>query len=376
MRLALLHAFTWPEVRRGGERLVHDLAAALREDGHRVDVYTGTTGESVLHHGPDGRNYRLRIPWARPLARMGLSRVETFGARAIAPMLLHRYDAVHAFTPTAALAAALAGRPTLYTVLGHPDATAPPLDLPSRLLDAAIRRSAEVAALSTSAARAIAAASGRTPCVLPPGIRSKDWPARDRAPAGAPRVLFSADRSTADKGLDVLLAAFALVLDAHPDARLMLSGPGSPARALAGASERVVAAVDDLAVGDPEDLAPRYRQATLTVLPSRNEAFGIVLLESLASGTPVVACSPGGAQDVVADPGVGRLAAAGDVAGLAGAIVDTIALASDRDCPARCRAHAVRWDWERVLPAYLEAYRSLSGRASSAECGTPQPPVR
>ncbi|HYZ91751.1 MAG TPA: glycosyltransferase [Actinomycetota bacterium] len=366
MKLALVHAFTWPEVRRGGERLLDDLTTYLRGAGHTVDVYSGTQRESQFHTGPDGRTYRLRIPWGRALGRIGLTRIETFAARALTPLLLHRYDAVHAFTPTAALAAVAAGHPTVYTVLGHPSAQALPRRRAQRsALVRAVASATEVAALSSSAADAVTSSFGRRPMVLPPGVFVDRFALNAEPRAGAPRLLFSGDLGNPDKGLVTLLHAFDRVLGAHPDARLALSGPGRADRVMdeiGAARGRIEAAVDVLGTGTVADVPRRYRSAHVTLLPSRDEAFGIVLVESLACGTPVVGGTAGGAEDIVTEDATGRLVVHGDIAGLASAIEDCITLARDPDGARRRRDHAKTWDWSTIGPRYESLYASVAGR--------------
>ena len=103
-----------------------------------------------------------------------------------------------------------------------------------------------------------------------------------------------------------------------------------------------------LGVGRLEELPARYRDADVTVLPSRGEAFGLVLVESLASGTPVVCSSSGGMAEIVDDKSVGRVFAADDVADLQRALIETIELGRDPSTAARCAAHARRWGWNEI----------------------------
>lgn len=104
----------------------------------------------------------------------------------------------------------------------------------------------------------------------------------------------------------------------------------------------------------------RFRDATVSVLPSVHEAFGLVLVESLASGTPVV-CSRSGGMPEIVDRCVGRIAPPDDPAGLAAAIVAAVALAVEPGAPARCAAHAAQWDWDVVGPLHLLAYGRARG---------------
>jgi glycosyltransferase involved in cell wall biosynthesis len=157
------------------------------------------------------------------------------------------------------------------------------------------------------------------------------------------------------------------VLDRHPDARLLL--PGEPAHhathhdRLGPDRERVLAAVDDLGVRDMDEMPAIYRSATVSLLPSRHEALGISLAESLACGTPVVCSDDGGMPSIVDRPSVGRVFAPDDVEALSSALVEAIALAADRATPPACVQSAWRYDWETVVgPMHEQAYRRLLDR--------------
>jgi phosphatidylinositol alpha-mannosyltransferase len=361
-RLALVHPFSWPAVRRGGERYLHDLAWYFAGQGVDVDVVVGgRPGREPL----DGaRLVRLRHP--RGLDVRGLTRLDTFGAPALCWLAAHRYDVVHALTPTAAMAAVLTGQRTVYTALGNPT----PQTIGRRrfapaLFRTTVRRAAASLALSESAAASIETITGVRPRVVPPGLRTDAFPVRDEPRTGPPRVLFPAFAADRRKGLDVLLAAFGRVLERHPDARLQLAGGGDTGWAfdrLDGPDRgRVAAATDDLGAGSLTDLPARYAAATVTVLPSVDEAFGLVLIESLATGTPVVGVASGGPREIVDDDAVGRLAAPRDPQSLAEAVLATIPLAADPSTPRTCAAHAKRWDWSTSIgPLHLDVYRGAA----------------
>ena len=120
MRVALVHPFVWPEVRRGGERYVEDLAVYLADHGVTVDIVTGSwQGASVEHRDDDVIIRRRRHVLGVRLRRFGVTAVETFAVPAWLALVQHRYDVVHAMTPTAAIAARLARLPTVYTILGE-----------------------------------------------------------------------------------------------------------------------------------------------------------------------------------------------------------------------------------------------------------------
>jgi glycosyltransferase involved in cell wall biosynthesis len=134
----------------------------------------------------------------------------------------------------------------------------------------------------------------------------------------------------------------------------------SRAKAL-GVSDRIrmVGHVDDDAL-----LASAYREARLTVLPSEYEAFGLVLLESLAAGTPVVASRVGGIPEFVEDGRAGLLVPPKSPTALAEAIGR---LWSDRDLAHRLGEYGrdqvvPRYGWERVADRLDVLYREVAGR--------------
>jgi glycosyltransferase involved in cell wall biosynthesis len=102
-------------------------------------------------------------------------------------------------------------------------------------------------------------------------------------------------------------------------------------------------------------MAELYGRAWATVLPAVAEAFGLVLVESLACGTPIVALDEGGPAEIV-EPGVGATAAATPES-LAAACAEALDLARSGGIAGACRDVARRWDWrEAVVPMMEEVY--------------------
>lgn len=352
MRIAILHPHTWPEVRRGGERYAHDLAWWLASQGHDVDLVAGASTASI--ETVDGaRIVRVKHHHRRRLDARGYTPLDTFGLAVLPWLARHRYDVVHAFVPAAAIAAGLTRQRVVYTALGHPAA----LEDPSRGKDRRLfRRAMRVArvstALSTSAATAAESVTGIRPRTLPPGLRLDVFTPELTARRTGPVVLFAADAGDPRKRLDVVLDAMPAVLKACPTARLQIGGPGGLPDSVDPA---VRAATDLLGVGGLDEVAARFRSATVTVLPSINEAFGLVLVESLACGTPVVATDSGSMPEIV-NTDVGRISAVDDSASLAATIIEVVALAADPATPQHCVDHAQQWSWDVVGPQHLAAY--------------------
>jgi phosphatidyl-myo-inositol alpha-mannosyltransferase len=364
MRIALVHPYAWPEVRRGGERYFDDIATYLLEAGHDVELIAGGSTPSTEPRAGGGVIHRRRHRGSRIRHRTGLTETDLWGVNAFPSLVRHRYDVVHALVPSAAVAARLARQPTVYTILGHPTAEqlrGQPGN--TRVMRAAIRMSTQVTALASGAANETAVLFGRRPVVLAPGVRLDRFTFVRTPRVGAPSVLYASDLGVRRKGLDVLLAAVALLLPKRPDLRLTLAGPGDAGWAFDALSEAdreaVRAATDVAGAGDPDELPRRYADASVTVLPARDEAFGLVLVESLATGTPVVGCLGSGMDDIVDSVEVGRLVRFGDAAALARALDETIDLAANETTPTACRAAAARFGWvENIGAEHLAVYRA------------------
>ncbi len=112
-------------------------------------------------------------------------------------------------------------------------------------------------------------------------------------------------------------------------------------------------------------LADLYADADLFVLTSPTETCGLVVLEAMASGLPVIAADAGGVRDNVRDGITGRLLPAGDADAFAQATADLVNDPGLRDCMGQAaRAFAVARDWERELDLLVEQYEAV--RASAA----------
>lgn len=188
--------------------------------------------------------------------------------------------------------------------------------------------------------------------VVPPGVDSDRFTS-----SGARRgreILFVGplDRAYQWKGVDVLWQAFQQVRVAYPDARLRLVGSGDRLEEFRRRADEAIEVTPRLS---EEGLVDAYRRAAVTVLPSTTdaEAFGMVLAEANACGTPVVGSRIGGIPDFIEHGRNGFLASPGDAADLADKIG---ALLADRRMARRMgaagRAKVVcEHDWDAVAGA-------------------------
>jgi len=215
---------------------------------------------------------------------------------------------------------------------------------------------------------------------IPCGVDTDLFAPSDRAAArarlaldGRP-VLLWVGRVAPIKGLDTLLDAVARLSTSAGPARLLIVG-GDADEPMSEHEVFLRRRIERLGLRDsvcfvgpqPQDVLPvYYAAADVTVLPSYYESFGMVALEAMACGSPVIASRVGGLVTTVRDGVTGFLVPDGDVEALAERIA---ALVADPDLRWRVGREGVRWAaqhrWACVAEAVCKEYASLESRAGA-----------
>ncbi|MEO9166116.1 MAG: glycosyltransferase family 1 protein [Aquihabitans sp.] len=196
----------------------------------------------------------------------------------------------------------------------------------------------------------------------PPAEAPASAAAVGRHLAGGDRYVLALGTVEPRKDLPTLVAAFDILAADDPDLRLVIAGPdGWGAEALTSARDRAVhrRRITRLGwVGGDQRLA-LLRGASVLAYPSRYEGFGLVPLEALAVGTPVVATKVPAVTEVVADAAL--LVDVGDVDGLAAALAET--LDGGQDTARRLVAGQARveaYDWETTVDQLAALYHHIA----------------
>jgi glycosyltransferase involved in cell wall biosynthesis len=202
--------------------------------------------------------------------------------------------------------------------------------------------------------------------VIPNGIRLADYQHRDDA--GVRRTLGLGDqpfvlfvgRLNPIKGPDLLVEAFARVADRFPDHQLVLAGPDEglgPRLSELSRQQGLASRVRLVGYIAGDDKSAAYHAAELLVIPSRHEAMSIVVLESGAAGTPVVATDRCGLDDLVGHGG-GWLTPA-TVDGLADALAEALSDPDQRAARGAALLAATRRDfsWDAIGSRHVELFR-------------------
>lgn len=319
---------------------VEGFAQAFRRAGHAVTVvaprYTGS---------PEGEPDVLRVPGLRAPTHhayvLPMAWLPGVG-RAVGAL---RLDVFHAQHPTLLGAAAArwarrSQRPLVFTYHTYYDRYAHYVPGPSRLVarmavrqaTAFANRADLVIAPGPSVARALRAQGVTSPiAIVPtgvtlPGAAEEAKRIRRRQALGSKEgtpLCLSVGRLAREKNQAFLLTAFAAILMRLPAARLLLVGEGDDRPRLEkmtcglgiGGSVQFVGAVPHERVGE------YYLAADLFLFPSTSETQGIVVLEAMAAGLPVVAVASDAAADLLGDSEAGVMTTE-DLPGFAGAVAD------------------------------------------------------
>lgn len=238
-----------------------------------------------------------------------------------------RPDVVHAhFLDMGVIAADLCGREKLPLVITEHSSSINTDDLPKTTIKRAkyaYNSAKKVITVGGALAKRIKKYTGIEPVVLP-NVLNIPAMAQELAEEEKEGISFvSAGNLIKRKGFDVLIEAFEIVLKARPEATLLIMGGGPEEKSLK-------AQVKELGLGDiitffgpyqRTDFARELAKADIFALATKLETFGVVYIEALSFGVPVVATRCGGPEDFV-DESNGALVDVNDVQGLARAMID------------------------------------------------------
>lgn len=388
MNILFTADLAYPDHAGGSHRYYYEVAKRLVQRGHSVHLITGQAQPGNPHPAQqtiDGIIYhRLNRSRGNFIAN-GLSYWQ--GARQGFARLSRqvRFDLIsaHYVLPTLGVRAA-GGRnlPVVFTFHGPwageyavelgRDASSQPLPAALRnraavaiagwLEQRTLRRSARLHTLSNFMA-GIAAETYGIPrqkiAVIPGGVDLQKFrPAANRAgvrrglglPSDRP-ILLTVRRLAARMGLGNLISAMAAVVQTQPDALLLIGGKGGLADALQAQVQQLGLGANVRLLGYiAEEALPAYYQAAdLFVLPTLElEGFGLVTLEALACGTPVVGTPVGGTVEILSRLHPSLLAPSAQPPDLAQAIVSVLAAppVSRQVCREFASGH---YDWDRTV---------------------------
>jgi D-inositol-3-phosphate glycosyltransferase len=388
---------------------IRAVAERLAEQGIAVDIFTRRTSPDapeVQEVGPGSRLFHVQAGPSAPLAKEDLPGLIPAFARGVVTAAAdhadadpHRhapYDVVHSHYWLSGWVGdrtkRIWGAPhvttfhTLGRVKNRADAGPGPAEPPVRLAGEGrvIRAADRIFAPTQTEADELVSLYQADPervRIVPPGVDRRLFVPRPKAEArqrlglqGTRLVLF-VGRLQPFKGPDLAIRAFAEAVRRDPEGTgdVVMAVVGGPAGVHpTGEVERLRVLAADLGVGDrvrfvppqpQEGLSDFYSAASVVLVPSRTESFGLVALEAQACGTPVIAADAGGLRHAVSDGETGFLVAGHDPAAYAERI---LRLLRDPELARRlaeaATRHADGYSWERTAADIRAVYREVLGR--------------
>ena len=367
MKIGIVCPYAW-DVPGGVSAHIRDQAETLIEMGHDVSVITPVEDpDSLPPYAVDGGRPRS-VPYNGSVARL------TFGVKATARVRRWiregEFDVLHVHEPLAPSLGVLA----CWSARGPMVATVHSSIERSRVLvtgyylaQTALEKISALVAVSEHARRTIVDHLGGDAVLIPNGVRVdhyqdaqplREWP--------GPAIGFLGRMDEPRKGLPILLEAFAGIRARIPEAILVLIGPGDPDEVLADVPAALRSGIVVLGRLNEADKARALASLSVYVAPNTGgESFGIVLLEAMAAGAPVVASDLDAFARVLDEGRCGALFPVGDAAALEATVVDLLGNDEERRRLAAAGARRVAaYDWRTVAGDLIDVYASVTAGQS------------
>lgn len=367
LRIGMVSPYTF-DVPGGVQAHVQGLAEALIRRGHAVSVLAPSDGDRPLPPYVEPAGRAVPVPYNGSVARLLFGPVSA--ARVRRWLRENSFDVLHVhepMSPSLSLLACWAAEGPIVGTFHASTSRSRAMTAAYAILQTALEKITGRIAVSEHARDTLVHHLGGDAVLIPNGVTVRHLEGTDTLPewrAHDTEVLgFLGRIDEPRKGLPVLLAAFAQLAPVRPQLRLLIAGPGDAA----DVDEIVPAAYRDrvtlLGRIDERDKGRVLRSADVFVAPNTGgESFGIVLLEAMAAGRPVIASDLDAFRAVLDDGRCGELFAVGDGADLARTAAGLLDDVDHRlDLIRRGRAVVRRYDWDTVVGDVLAVYDTVAG---------------
>lgn len=364
MRVGIVCPYDW-NTPGGVQAHIRDLAGELQRRGHEVSVLAPADDEDDVpdYVTPAGRP--VPVPYNGSVARLNIGVVSA--ARVRRWIKDGNFDVVHvheAVSPTlSVLACWIAYGPIVATQHVSMERSRV-LSAGALLANTAMEKLSGRIAVSEKARQFMVEHVGGDAVLIPNGVDCRAFAVPEKLPGyprEGPTLFFIGRIDEPRKGLPTLLAAMPRIIAALPDVQLLVAGPGDVPSVEKSLDPVVADRVRFLGLVSEEDKVRAFHSADLYVAPQLGgESFGIVLLEAMASGTPVLASDLEAFQLVLQGGRDGQLFPTGDSEALA---TQAISLLGDeqtrRELAARGLRRAQEFDWATVARDVERVYESV-----------------
>ena len=366
MKIGVVCPYSW-DVPGGVQYHVRDLAEYLSRLGHTVSVLApASENGDPLPPYVVSAGRAVPVPYNGSVARVNFGVLSA--ARARRWIREGGFDVLHIHEPAtpslSVLACWAADGPIVATFhTSNPRSRAMIAAYP--ILQSALEKVSARIAVSEDARRTLVEHLGGDAVVIPNGVDVAHFGAASPNPAWRGEggtVGFIGRIDEPRKGLPTLLRALPRIVAERPGVRLLVAGRGDMAEAADGLDPAVRDRVTFLGQVSEEDKARLLRTVDLYAAPNLGgESFGIILVEAMSAGAPVLASELDAFRRVLEGGQAGALFPTGDADALAAAAVR---LLGDTDRCARLReagfAAVRRYDWSTVASDILAVYETVT----------------
>ncbi len=367
MRVGIACPYTW-DVPGGVQAHVRDLADSLLSLGHEVSVLTPVDdpAEADLPDYVVSAGRAVPVPYNGSVARLVFGPVSLRRTRRW--LREGRFDVLHVHEPTVpsvSMLACFAASGPIVATFHTATARSRALQVFGTALQPMLEKVIGRIAVSPAARRVVVEHLGGDAVLVPNGVDVRRFagarPLPDR-PSG-PTVVFLGRLDEDRKGLAVLLEALPELVRLVPDARLLVAGPGDGQAVLDAVPRWLRDRVELLGLVSDADKPSVFASGDVYCAPNTHgESFGIVLVEAMATGTPVVAADLEAFRRVLRDGACGVLVPVRDAGALAAGLA---ALLSDparqQRLAAAGREAVLAYDWSTVTRQIVEVYETVVG---------------
>ncbi len=373
MRVGLVCPYAW-DTPGGVAAHIHDLRLALMRLGHEAVVLAPADDESSLPDYVTSGGKPVSINSNGSVAKINFGPGATVRARRW--IKESDLDILHVHEPIGPTLSILtiwvAQGPIVGTWHASLASSRRELNAGAPIARSAVEKIRARIAVSEYARRSLVEYNGGDAILIPNGVDCSQYVGDEPLPGrsrGTSTVMFLGRIDEPRKGLPILLGALPRVAAAIPEVSLLVAGPGDIASVRAGLDPAIADRVEFLGLVSQEDKARALHSADVYVAPNTGgESFGIILLEAMAAGTPVLASDIEAFQRVIDEGRAGVSFRNGDSAHLAEQL---IALLSDPARRAQLHeagyARSAQFDWSTIARRILSVYESVTPGGEKVE---------
>ena len=371
MRIGIVCPYAW-DVPGGVQFHVRDLAEHLIRLGHQVSVLTPSDDDTPLPPYVVSAGRAVPVPYNGSVARLtfgflSASRVRRW-LREGGFEVLHIHEPV---TPSLSILACWAATGPIVATFHTSNPRSRAMIAAEPLMQPALEKISARIAVSEYARRTLVEHFGGDAVVIPNGVDVGFFAGAEPRPEWSGDTIGFVGRiNEPRKGLPTLLEALPLIIAERPGVRLLVAGKGDQEEAVKGLPAEVRKHIEFLGMVSDEEKASLLRSVDLYVAPNTGgESFGIILVEAMSAGAPVLASDLDAFRQVLDGGAAGELFPVEDAGALAEAAVrllgDPERRAALREAEIR---HVRRFDWTTVGADILSVYETVAvGAAAVAE---------